>query len=70
MAIQDFLSIRAVVLSDVRLQEQMRAAPDEAAIFDMALTLGRALGYAVSEEDLRAVVNINRRGWLERWLYQ
>ena len=70
MAIQDFLSIKAVVLADAALQEQLRAAPDEAALFAMVLTLGRERGFAVSEDDLRTVVNINRRGWLERWLYQ
>jgi len=70
MAIQDFLSIRAVVLADAALQEQLRAAADEATLFAMVLALGRERGFAVSEDDLRTVVNINRRGWLERWLYQ
>jgi hypothetical protein len=70
MAIQDFLSIRAVVLADATLQEQLRAATDEAALFAMVLTLGRERLFAVSEDDLHTVVNINRRGWLERWLYQ
>jgi hypothetical protein len=70
MPIQDFLSIRAVVLSDVVLQEQLRAASDQAALFDMVVALGRARGFDISEEDLRAAVDINRRGWLERWLYQ
>jgi hypothetical protein len=70
MSIQNFLPIRMAVLHDAALQEQLRAAPDEAALFAMVLALGRERGYEFSKEDLRAVVNANRRAWLERWLYQ
>ena len=58
------------VLSDAALQEQLRAAPDEAALFERVLALGRERGYEFSEQDLRAVVDANRRAWLERWLHQ
>ena len=70
MSIQNFLPIRMAVLSDAELQEQLRALPDEAALFERVLALGRERGYEFSEQDLRAVVNANRRAWLERWLYQ
>ena len=70
MAIQDFLTIRTAVLSDSTLQEQLRAAPDEAALFERVLALGRECGCELSEQDLRTVVDINRRNWLERWLHQ
>lgn len=70
MAIQDFLPIRLAVLGDDALQEQLRAAPDEAALFAAVLALGRERGCQFSEQDLRAVVHANRRAWLERWLYQ
>jgi len=70
MAIQDFLTIRQEILSDAALQSQLRAAPDDAALFAAVLGLGRDRGIAVTEEDLRAVVEANRRGWLQRWLFQ
>ena len=70
MAIQDFLQIRTIVLSDVALQGELRAAPDEAALFERVLALGRERGYELSEHDLREVVDVNRRAWLERWIYQ
>ena len=70
MAIESFLPIRTAVLTDPVLQEQLRAAPDEAALFEAVLALGRERGHQFSEQDLRAVVNANRRAWLARWLYQ
>jgi hypothetical protein len=70
MAIQDFLQIRMLVLSDGALQEELRAVPDEAALFERVLALGRERGYALSEQDLRAVVDANRRAWLQRWIHQ
>jgi|KBSMisStandDraft_5_1062788.scaffolds.fasta_scaffold1891426_2 hypothetical protein len=70
MAIQDFLTIRTVVLSDVALQEQLLTAPDEAALFERVLALGREHGCDLSEQDLRFVVDTNRHNWLERWLHQ
>jgi hypothetical protein len=70
VSIQNFLPIQVAVLGDAGLQEQLRAAPDEAALFERVLALGRERGCEFSAEDLRAVVNANRRAWLERWLYQ
>ena len=70
MAIQDFLQIRTIVLNDAALQEDLRAAPDEAALFERVLALGWERGYELSEQDLRAVVDANRRAWLERWIHQ
>lgn len=70
MAIQDFLQFRSIVLGDAALQEELRAAPDEAALFERVLALGRERGYELSGQDLRAVVDANRRAWLERWIHQ
>ena len=70
MAIEDFLPIRQEVLTDPALQERLRAAPDEAALFEAVLELGRERGHKFTEPDLRAVVDANRRAWLQRWLYQ
>ena len=70
MAIQDFLQIRMLVLSDAALQEELRGAPDEAALFERVLALGREHGYELSEDDLRNVARANRRAWLERWIHQ
>ena len=70
MAIQDFLQIRMLVLSDTALQEELRAAPDEAVLFERVLALGREHGYELSVQDLRVVIDANRRAWLERWIHQ
>ena len=70
MAMQDFLQIRMLILSDSALQEELRAAPDEAALFEKVLALGRERGCEVTEDDLRAVINANQRAWLERWIHQ
>jgi hypothetical protein len=70
MAIEDFLPIRIAVLTDPVLQEPLRAAPDEASLFQAVMALGRERGHQFSEQDLRAIVNANRLGWLQRWLYQ
>jgi hypothetical protein len=70
MALEDFFSLRQTVLSDESLQENLRAFTDEAGLFEAVLALARERGIAVTNSDLRAIVNANRRGWLERWLYQ
>ena len=53
-----------------RCRKNCGLRPIEAALFERVLALGRERGYELSEHDLRAVVNANRRAWLERWIHQ
>ena len=39
-------------------------------VFQAVLALAAARDLALTADDLRAIVAANRRGWLERWLYQ
>jgi hypothetical protein len=70
LAANGFDEFRQLVLSDRALQQDLLQAVDERSLFDKVLARGRERGYAFSEQDLEAAVRINRRGWLERWLYQ
>jgi hypothetical protein len=68
--VQGFPEFRLLVLSDLALQEELRAIPDSPALFARVLELGRRRGYDFSEQDLQAAANANQRAWLERWLHQ
>jgi len=70
MPIEDFLSLRTIVFQDAALQETLRAAPTDDALHQAVLALAAARDLALTADDLRAIVAANRRGWLERWLYQ
>ena len=70
MPFEDFLRLRLEILRDATLQEPLRDAPDQAALFERVLALGRERGYDFSIADLENVVNANRNAWLVRWLYQ
>jgi len=59
-----------MVLDDAALRDDLLKAPDLAALVARVVTLARERGLEVSEEELRAVVNANRRSWLERWTGQ
>jgi hypothetical protein len=58
------------VLNDAALREELLQAPDLPALFARVLALARERGLEISEEELQAVVNANRRSWLERWTDQ
>ena len=62
--------LRQLVVSDPALQAVLLPSSDERSLFDRAMALGRERGYEFSETDMEEAVRINRRGWLERWLYQ
>lgn len=56
-----------MVLNDAGLRDELLQAPDLPALFARVLALARERGIELSEEELQAVVNANRRSWLERW---
>jgi hypothetical protein len=65
-----FPTFLEMVLNDTALRDELLKAPDQPALFARVLALARERGLEISEEDLRAVANANRRSWLERWTDQ
>jgi hypothetical protein len=65
-----FPSFLMMVLSDAALREEMLAAPDLPTLMALVRERGRERGIEMSEEELRGVVNTNRRSWVERWTDQ
>jgi hypothetical protein len=65
-----FPTFLAIVLDDAALRDDLLQAPDLPALFAKVLAHGRARGIEISEEELQAVVNANRRSWIERWTGQ
>ena len=59
-----------MVLGDAALRDELLAAPDLSALMAMVRERGRERGVEISEEELREVVNTNRRSCVERWTDQ
>ena len=57
-----------IVNSDPALREDLLKAPDLPSLFAKILTLAKVRNCPLTEQDLQAIVNANRRSWLERWL--
>jgi hypothetical protein len=66
----DFPALIIMVLNDAGLRDELLKAPDLPALFARTIALARERGIELSEEELQAVVNANRRSWLERWTGQ
>ena len=65
-----FPAFLEMVLDDAALRAELLKAPDLPALFVGVVTLARERGLDISEDELQAVVNANRRSWLERWTGQ
>ena len=65
-----FPALLEMVLNDAALRDDLLEAPDLPALFVRVVTLARERGLDISEDELQAVVNANRRSWLERWTGQ
>jgi hypothetical protein len=65
-----FSSFLAMVVGDAALRDELLAAPDLPALMALVRERGRERGMEISEEELRGVVNTNRRSWVERWTDQ
>jgi len=63
-----FQAFLVMVLSDNTLRDELMKAPDLPALVARARELGRERGFDLSEEELQAAVNANRRSWMERWI--
>ncbi len=59
-----------MVLNDADLRGKLLAAPGLPSLFEQVISLARERGIELSEEELQAVVNVNRRSWVERWTDQ
>jgi hypothetical protein len=65
-----FPSFLAMVVGDAALRDELLAAPDLPALIALVQERGRERGVEIPEEELRGVVNTNRRSWVERWTDQ
>ncbi len=65
-----FTTFLVMVLGDIALRDELLAAPDLAALMALVRERGRERGVEMSEEELQAVANTNRRSWVERWTDQ
>ena len=57
-----------LVLADVALHNQLRAAPNEQAFIELAIRLAAERGCELTASALQTAINQKRRAWLERWL--
>jgi hypothetical protein len=62
-----FSAFLVTVLNDAALRDELLEAPDLPALLARVPALARERGIELSEEELREIVNANRRSWLERW---
>lgn len=59
-----------LVLEDAALRGELLDAPGLPSLLALVLARSRERGIPLSEEELHAAVNANRRSWLERWTDQ
>jgi len=59
-----------LVLADAALRDDFLTASDLPALYVKVLALAKERGWELREQDLDAIVNSNRRSWLERWVNQ
>ena len=62
-----FSSFVVMVLEDTALRDELLEAPDLSTLIERVIALGKERGIAITREELDAIVNTNRRSWLERW---
>ena len=65
-----FEELRAIILNNPALLEELAAIPAQEDLFARVIFLGSRCGLAVSRAELEEIVRANRRSWLERWLFQ
>jgi len=70
MSLAAFQRFEQAVFQDPALIEELRGAATLPELMAKVIAIGRERGLQITEEDLRIVVNANRRAWLERWLEQ
>jgi hypothetical protein len=70
MSLASFQQFEQEVFRDPALVEELRDAATLPELMAKIIAMGRERGLEITEEDLRLVVNANRRAWLERWVAQ
>jgi hypothetical protein len=68
MAQTMFEKFYCLVLENNDTQEELRNIIDQATFIKRVVALGAAYGCHFGEEEVRAVMQANRRAWLERWI--
>ena len=63
-----FEGISQFILSDPPVRDRMLEAVDLPTLFGMVLACAEQRGCELREQELQAIVNANRRSWLERWI--
>jgi hypothetical protein len=66
----NFDEFRESVMTDPALLKSLLACESDAALFAAVQTAGRQRGFELTETEFTAIINANRRRWLERWIHQ
>jgi hypothetical protein len=66
----NFDAFRESVMNDAALLRDLLACESDAALFEAAQAAARGRGFELSQTEFAAIVNANRKRWLERWLNQ
>jgi len=61
-----FEQVSQLILSDPSERDRLLEAADLPTLFGMVLAFAEERGYELREQELQAIVNANRRSWLER----
>jgi hypothetical protein len=70
MSLAAFQQFEQEVFQDPALVKELCGVTTLPELMDKVIAMGRQRGFEITEEDLRVVVNANRRAWLERWVEQ
>jgi hypothetical protein len=70
MSLAAFQQFEQAIFQDAALIEALRGAATLPELMAKVIAMAREQGLEITEDDLRVVVNANRRAWLERWLTQ
>jgi hypothetical protein len=65
-----FSAFLVMVLNDAALRGELLQAPDLPALMERTIALAHERGIELTGQELQAVVDANRRSWIERWTDQ
>lgn len=63
-----FDQVSQLILSDPSVRDRLLEATDLPELFRLVIAFAGERGYQLREQELEAIVNANRRSWLERWI--
>jgi hypothetical protein len=59
---------RHVVLSDLRLQEQLRQTTETESFITLTVQLAHERGFNFTDEDVRMAMRMSHLAWMQRWI--